>query len=58
MKNELNPVVQIALAELDKKHKQSEFDKEFYIDIATGKIAKRLYVSKKPRPRKFGNLYE
>ena len=58
MRNELNPMVQFALAELEKKRKQSEFDKEFYVDVATGKTKKRLYVNQKPRPRNFGEPKE
>lgn len=54
MRNELNPMVQFALSELEKKRKQSEFDQEFYIDVATGKTVKRLYTNNKQRPRNFG----
>ena len=34
--------------------KKKAFDREYYVDVATGETKKRLYVNQKPRPRNFG----
>ena len=41
-----NPIVQIVTAAFEKKLRQSEFDQDYYIDIATGEVKKRLYVKR------------
>jgi hypothetical protein len=40
------------LNELEKKRRQSEFDHDYYIDVATGEVKKRLYVKSNQGKRK------
>ena len=47
MPNRNNPVTQFVLNELEKKHRQSEFDHDYYFDVATGEVKRRLYVKSK-----------
>jgi len=42
-----NPIVQLVTAALEKKLRKSEFDHDYYIDVATGEVKKRLYVKRK-----------
>ena len=41
-----NPLTQFVLNELEKKRRKSEFDHDYYIDVATGEVKKRLYVKR------------
>lgn len=41
-----NPLTQFVLNELEKKCRKSEFDHDYYIDVATGEVKKRLYVKR------------
>ena len=47
MSNKNNPVTQFVLNELEKKRRKSEFDHDYYIDVATGEVKRRLYVKSK-----------
>ena len=58
MNPKLNPVVQEKLSELDRKRKSDDWNRKYYISVSNGLIKERLYVNNKPRPRKFGKLYE
>ncbi len=42
-----NPLTQFVLNELEKKRRKSEFDHDYYIDVATGEVKSRLYVKSK-----------
>ena len=46
MRNEQNPIVQLVTAAFEKKLRQSEFDHDYYIDVASGEVKKRLYVKR------------
>jgi len=37
--------------QLLKMQRQRDFDREFYVDVATGRTKRRLYVNKKSRAR-------
>ena len=47
----INPIVQIVTAAFEKKLRQSEFDHDYYIDVATGEVKKRLYVNNKQKSK-------
>jgi hypothetical protein len=44
MPNRNNPLTHFVLNELEKKRRKSGFDHDYYIDLATGEVKKRLYV--------------
>jgi len=46
MLNKNNPVTQLVLNELEKKRRKSEFDHDYYIDVATGEVKRRLYAKR------------
>lgn len=51
MPNKNNPVTQFVLNELEKKRRKSEFDHDYYIDVATGEVKRRLYVNNKQKSK-------
>lgn len=46
MPNRNNPLTQFVLNELEKKRRKSGFDHDYYIDVATGEVKRRLYAKR------------